>query len=94
MNEYVYIIQSELGLYKIGRSKHPQKRIKQLQTSSPYKLKLIHTILCNTRPAFHLENRLHSLLRFNKTISRNEWFKLDSSTIDWLLSIKVIDDLY
>lgn len=52
--EYVYIIQSELGLYKIGRSKNPAKRLKQLQTASPIKLFLIHTILCITLSLIHI----------------------------------------
>lgn len=38
----LYIIQSDLtGMIKIGRSKDPQKRLKQLQTGNPNKLKLI-----------------------------------------------------
>ena len=38
----LYIIQSDVtGMIKIGRSKDPQKRLKQLQTGNPNKLKLI-----------------------------------------------------
>lgn len=38
----LYIIQSDLtGMIKIGRSKDPVKRLKQLQTGNPNKLKLI-----------------------------------------------------
>ena len=41
-NDDLYIIQSDLtGMIKIGRSKDPQKRLKQLQTGNPNKLKLI-----------------------------------------------------
>ena len=39
---HLYIIQSSnKGNFKIGRSKNPSKRLKQLQTGSPYKLKLV-----------------------------------------------------
>ena len=42
-NDKLYIIQSDLtGMIKIGRSRHPQKRLKQLQTGNPNKLKLIN----------------------------------------------------
>tara|TARA_Y100000310_G_C20334261_1_gene646713 strand:+ start:381 stop:680 length:300 start_codon:yes stop_codon:yes gene_type:complete len=38
----LYFIQSDVtGMIKIGRSKDPQKRLKQLQTGNPNKLKLI-----------------------------------------------------
>ena len=41
-SDYLYIIQSDLtGMIKIGRSINPQKRLKQLQTGNPNKLKLI-----------------------------------------------------
>jgi predicted GIY-YIG superfamily endonuclease len=39
---YVYLIQSlENGYYKVGVSKHPQRRIEQLQTGNSSKLKLV-----------------------------------------------------
>ena len=41
-NDYLYFIQSDFtGMIKIGRSKDPQKRLKQLQTGNPNRLKLI-----------------------------------------------------
>ena len=40
--DYLYIIQSDFtGMIKIGRSKDPIKRLKQLQTGNPNMLKLI-----------------------------------------------------
>lgn len=40
--DYLYFIQSDAtGMIKIGRSKYPEKRLKQLQTGNPNKLKLI-----------------------------------------------------
>tara|TARA_B100000131_G_C18023053_1_gene575364 strand:+ start:493 stop:786 length:294 start_codon:yes stop_codon:yes gene_type:complete len=40
--DFLYIIQSDLtGMIKIGRSKDPVKRLKQLQTGNPNELKLI-----------------------------------------------------
>lgn len=41
-SDALYIIQSDnTGMIKIGRSKDPLKRLKQLQTGNPNKLKLI-----------------------------------------------------
>ena len=46
---FIYLIQNlETSRYKIGISKHPQKRIKQLQTGSGEELKLIHTYESDT----------------------------------------------
>ena len=40
--DYLYFIQSDkTGMIKIGRSKNPNKRLKQLQTGNANKLKLI-----------------------------------------------------
>jgi len=40
--DYLYFIQSDrTGMIKIGRSKDPSKRLKQLQTGNANKLKLI-----------------------------------------------------
>lgn len=39
---YIYLIQSlDDGFYKIGLSKHPNKRLNQLQTGNSSKLKLV-----------------------------------------------------
>ena len=41
-NDDLYIIQSDVtGMIKVGRSKNPCKRLKQLQTGNPNKLRLI-----------------------------------------------------
>ena len=42
--KYVYLIQSlEDSRYKIGVSKHPKKRVKQLQTGNSSELKLVES---------------------------------------------------
>ena len=68
----LYIIQSDMsGNIKIGRSKDPQKRLKQLQTGNPNKLKLI---------AFFegegwKEKIIHEKLRRYRL--KGEWFSYD-----------------
>lgn len=75
----IYLIQDmNNGFLKIGISKNPKKRLKQLQDSNPNYLKLISVI--KNKP-FGYEKDLHNLfddLRFNK-----EWFKKSNSIINY-----------
>ena len=73
---YIYLIQNlETSRYKIGVSKNPKKRIKQLQTGSGEELKLIHTF--ETDNARKIESALHNMYRQHKTMG--EWFNLSLS---------------
>jgi hypothetical protein len=68
-NDSLYFIQSDLtGMIKIGRSKDPQKRLKQLQTGNPNKLKLIASF---DRMGWR-EKALHEHL--SKWSLEGEWF--------------------
>ena len=69
MKKHLYIIQSsDLGKIKIGRSIHPYKRLKQLQTGNPNQLRMIHVF----ENMGHLENSLHVLLSEFRLCG--EWF--------------------
>ena len=69
----IYLIQSlENSYYKIGVSKNPQKRIKQLQTGNSSKLKLIDTF--RTEHANVIEKTLQR--RYNYLKKEGEWFDL------------------
>jgi hypothetical protein len=70
---YIYLIQSlENGYYKIGISKHPTKRIQQLQTGNASPLKLIDTYL--TEHAIKIECALQR--RYSHFRKEGEWFDL------------------
>ncbi len=73
MYKFVYLLQSsESGLYKIGVSKNPVKRIKQLQTGNAEKISMINSY--KTDIPFILEK---SLKNFYITYHvKGEWFKL------------------
>lgn len=59
MVKSVYLIQSlEEGYYKIGVSKNPQKRVKQLQTGNSSELKLIDSF--PSEYAHTIEKSFHS----------------------------------
>lgn len=68
--KHLYVIQSDLeGKIKIGRSIHPYKRLKQLQTGNPNKLRMIHVF----KNMGHLEYYLHNTL--NSFRLCGEWFE-------------------
>lgn len=71
--KYVYLIQSlDDGFFKIGVSKHPHKRLEQMQTSNHCKLKLVASY--RSQFANMIEKTLHSkYLIYRK---RGEWFEL------------------
>ena len=69
----VYFIEGG-GYTKIGKADDPQKRLKELQTGSPFPLSLKFV----TEGGFEKESQIHSALskyRFN-----GEWFEI---TYDW-----------
>ena len=81
--DHLYVVQSDVsGAIKIGRSKNPEKRLKQLQTGSPYKLRL----LASVRNKGLLEKSLHESLRPFKQACKGEWFDFEcvGSFPDWL----------
>ena len=68
----LYIIQSDVtGMIKIGRSKNPQKRLKQLQTGNPNKLKII----AEFKGEGWKEKIIHERLRMYRL--EGEWFSYD-----------------
>jgi Meiotically up-regulated gene 113 len=62
---------------KIGISDCIQRRIRQLQTGSPYKLKLMGWIKSDNDRA--LEKRLHQ--KYSSVNAHHEWFSLDASDV-------------
>ena len=76
--KYVYLIQSlENGYYKIGVSKHPQRRIEQLQTGNSSELKLIE--IYQSEQANKIEKILQNrLVPFRKV---GEWFDMPMVSI-------------
>lgn len=71
--KYIYLIQSiENGYYKIGVSKHPKKRVKQLQTGNSSELKLIESY--QSEHAHKVERALQR--RYGYLKKEGEWFDL------------------
>ena len=68
----VYLIKTEGSNYKIGTSKHPEKRLKQLQTGNQEKLELICTF--KSEYATLLESTLHR--KYSHLRENGEWYAL------------------
>ena len=72
INDDLYIIQSDVtGMIKVGRSKNPLKRLKQLQTGNPNKLKLIASF----KGEGWKEKSIHE--RLDRYRLEGEWFSYD-----------------
>jgi len=75
--DHLYLIQSDQnGAIKIGRSQDPQERLRQLQTGSPYRLRLVLILPGKGQ----LERFLHHQLRRGRILGpdKGEWFSYDS----------------
>jgi DNA-binding XRE family transcriptional regulator len=73
----IYLISHENKFLKIGYTKNIHKRLKELQTSSPVKLEVLHLIEGN----IHLEKELHQL--FCELRTSGEWFYFNYSILDY-----------
>lgn len=73
-----------LSYYKIGQSINPYRRLKNIDTHSPSKPKIILLI---PDPLFVKEKILHRM--FSKKRARKEWFRLNQKDIK---EIKYLSD--
>jgi hypothetical protein len=78
-NTYIYIIKNKNNQIKIGYSKNPFKRLKQLQTANSEKLELLAFFYANKV----IEKRLHKMFYFDKKMG--EWFNLSPAKLEYLL---------
>lgn len=79
---YVYLILNEAtGEHKIGKSKHPEKRVKELQTASPGVLRL-EAKFKSVKP-FELETYLKAY--FQEYHITGEWFYAGISVLNTFL---------
>lgn len=74
---YIYVIGPKQGnLQKIGLSKHPEKRLKELQTGNPEKLVLHYTREIEENRVLLMEQQIHKELRYLKSREKSEWFNI------------------
>lgn len=74
--KYVYLVQSlENSYYKIGISKHPKKRVRELQTGNSSELKLVEVY--KSEFASQIEKTLQR--RYSHLHKEGEWFDMGIS---------------
>jgi len=87
---YLYVMQSVHGIYKIGISNDPTHRLKTIKTSSPYSVKLLFSIACQTKKiAMLLERHLHTVLSQYNT--HGEWFEVAENELGAILFKSMAD---
>ncbi len=81
----LYILQCH-DLYKIGYATDLAYRIRDLQVSSPYDLRVVIFIVCEAFEAARLEQSLHKI--YSKKNIRGEWFRLSEKDLSNIASLK------
>lgn len=79
LHGWVYFIEAENGLVKIGRSDSIEKRYAELTTMSPVHLRLQHAIAASNYVA--AEAWLHSQFAIKR--DHGEWFGLSPEDMEW-----------
>lgn len=77
---FIYIISNNNNAIKIGHSRNPFKRLKQLQTGNNNKLHLLLTAEAD----IYLERRLHRMFFLHKQCG--EWFTVDKELLDTIIN--------
>lgn len=91
----IYILENNEKYYKIGYSKDPERRVKQLNTGNSTNLKLLHKFTCKYDSI--IESNLQK--RFKHKNIKGEWFDLSEDDINSIKSLikmqeKALDSLY
>ena len=68
----IYIIDTDRGVCKVGISNNPTERLANLQTASPFRLRLVYAAIHSD--AARLEAMVHHALR--ERLAYGEWFSV------------------
>lgn len=87
--DYMYIIADQNNHIKVGISKNPDKRIKQLQTGHPTKLQLIYVeeFECSRNHLLKIEELVHRKISEKYKHASGEWFEASSNQIEEIKGI-------
>lgn len=80
---FVYLMAGSCGLYKIGMSNNPTRRVREVQMESPWRVMLLHQWAVSEM--LSAERVLHE--KFAAKRVRGEWFALDASEVDYLKNL-------
>ena len=74
MSSYIYIIGSDKPPYKIGISKNPELRLKNIQTGHPHRLQILELRETDSKRTKLLESVIHKHL--DQYRMKGEWFNI------------------
>lgn len=88
---YIYLMQADNGLYKIGRARNIQSRLQGLNREIPIKVECIHFFA--TKNYIAAEKFLHN--KYADQRIKYEWFSLDDDMVEEIkrLTDGALDDL-
>lgn len=72
---YIYVIGGNEKPYKIGITNNPARRLKNLQTGHPSKLKIHHIEPVPDNQVRLIEQTIHQTIKYRKT--HGEWFDIE-----------------
>lgn len=75
---YVYLLRSETGWYKIGRTVNPQNRRRTFKLNLPFDVEYEHIIPCHNQ--YKIERYFHEHFA-DKRIKGTEWFNLTEDDV-------------
>lgn len=81
---YVYVLHSYDNLFKIGRARHPDNRLRTFSVKLPFPVEYICLIKC--RDMYKLEKDLHHSYAHKRV--NGEWFRLDDEDIQALKKLE------
>lgn len=81
---YIYLIESENGYYKLGRSIDVERRLSQHEMDYPLKMWVLHSFKSNNVK----KDERKVLNLFADKQLRGEWFNLDGYDVSWFMSIE------
>lgn len=89
--DYIYIISNNEGCIKIGISKHPSKRLKQLQTGNQSQLTLWYAeeFECSRKHLIHIEHKIHKECKYLCEDMQGEWFKILPENLNRLKNLLI-----
>ncbi len=76
---YIYVIGADQPPYKVGISQDPKRRLKNLQTGHPQKLRIHSLRETSADKTKLLESVIHHHLRFHRT--HGEWFNMSLENV-------------
>jgi hypothetical protein len=84
--QFLYVMQCK-DFIKIGVSKHPEQRIRDLQIGNPFRITLLLKVKYDN--SFQIEQTLHKY--FNNKNETGEWFSIDETVKNLVKYLKNIE---